>query len=121
LDEAVDRIMDDPDRVALYTRSPWLRDVDRATWAELADPAALARAVREVVADSPVPDRELLRRVEAPVFLIAREGDVVHPASLGRILGELFPNSELVVLDDEADMYAAVPMLVHRVREFLTE
>jgi 3-oxoadipate enol-lactonase len=119
LNQAVDRIIEDPDRVAVYARSPWLREVDRATWAELADPAALGRAIREIVVDYPVRDRELLRRVEAPVFLIAREGDVIHPAWLARILDGLFPHSELVMLDDEADMYAALPMLVQRVMEFL--
>jgi pimeloyl-ACP methyl ester carboxylesterase len=118
-EEAIQRILDDPDRVALYARSPWLRDLDRTSWDDLADPAALGRAIRGVVTDHPVRDRELLRKVDAPVFLIAREGDVVHPASLARILDDLFPNSELVVLADEAEMLGALPMLVQRVRDFL--
>lgn len=118
-DEAIESILDDPDRVATYLASPWLRDVDRAMWADLADPAALGRAIRGIVTDYPVRDRDLLRRVEAPVFLIAREGDVIHPAELARVLDGLFPNTELVVLGDEAEMLAALPMLVQRVREFL--
>ncbi|MFL5797411.1 MAG: alpha/beta fold hydrolase [Actinomycetota bacterium] len=118
-EEAVERILDDPDRVALYVKTPWLRDLDRTSWDDLADPAALGRAIRGIVTDFPVRDRELLRKVEAPVFLIAREGDVIHPASLARLLDDLFPSSELVVLGDEAEMFAALPMLVQRVREFL--
>ena len=35
------------------------------------------------------------------------------------LLDGLFPNSELVVLGDEAEMLAQLPMLVQRVREFL--
>ncbi len=118
-EQAVERILDDPDRVAFYVATPWLRDLDRTTWDDLRDPPALGRAIRAIVTDFPVRDRELLRKVETPVFLIAREGDVVHPAHLARTLDELFPNSELVALGDEAEMYAALPMLVQRVREFL--
>jgi pimeloyl-ACP methyl ester carboxylesterase len=118
-DEAIERILDDPDRVATYLASPWLRDVDRTSWEDLADPVALGRAIRGIVTGFPVRDRELLRRVRTPVFLIAREGDVIHPASLARVLDELFPNTELVVLADEAEMLAQLPMLVQRVRQFL--
>jgi pimeloyl-ACP methyl ester carboxylesterase len=118
-DEAIEAILDDPDRIATYLASPWLRDVDRTTWDDLADPAALGRAIRGILADVPVRDRSLLRAVETPVFLIAREGDVIHPADLARLLDGLFPNTELVVLGDEAEMLAQLPMLVQRVREFL--
>src|SRR5262245_24642074 len=118
-DEAIERVLDDPDRASVYAATPWLRDVDRATWDDQAAPVALARAIRGIVGDVPVRDRELLRAVEAPVFLIAREGDVIHPAALARTLDGLFPDSELVVLGDEAEMLAELPMLVQRVREFL--
>jgi pimeloyl-ACP methyl ester carboxylesterase len=118
-DEAIERILDDPDRVAVYLESPWLRDIDRTSWEDLADSEALGRAIRGIIHDVPVSDRELLRRIETPVFLIAREGDVIHPAEVARTLDGLFPNSELVVLGDEAEMFAALPMLVQRVREFL--
>jgi 3-oxoadipate enol-lactonase len=118
-EEAIERILDDPDRVAAYTKSPWLRDVDRAMWDNLADPPALGRAIRGIVADFPVRDRELLRKVETPVFLIAREADVIHPATLARTLEQLFQDAELIVLRDEAEMLAELPMLVQRVRDFL--
>jgi pimeloyl-ACP methyl ester carboxylesterase len=118
-EQAIERILDDPERVAEYVESPWLRDLDRTSWDDLRDPAALGRAIRGIVTDFPVRDRELLLRVEAPVFVIAREGDVIHPASLARLLNDLFPNSELVVLGDEVEMFAALPVLVQRVREFL--
>jgi pimeloyl-ACP methyl ester carboxylesterase len=118
-DEAIERILDDPDRIAVYLESPWLRDIDRTSWEDLADPPALARAIRGILRDVPVSDRELLRGIETPVFLIAREGDPIHPAEVARTLVDLFPNAELEVLGDEAEMFAALPMLVQRVREFL--
>jgi len=118
-ERAVDAIMDDPDRLATYARSPWLRDVDRAMWRDLVDPAALAWAIRGIVADFPVRDRELLREVAAPVFLIAREGDPIHPAALARTLAELFPNAELAVLGGEAELLEAMPALLGRVIDFL--
>ncbi len=118
-DEAIERILDDPDRVEPYLRSPWLRDVDRSMWQELTDPAGLGRAIREIVTDFPVRDRELVRRITAPVLLIAREGDVIHPAVLARTLAELLPNAELVVLRDEVDMLESMPSLVMRALQFL--
>ncbi|HXJ66170.1 MAG TPA: alpha/beta hydrolase [Actinomycetota bacterium] len=118
-DEAIEAILDDPDRVAVYLASPWLRDVDKAQWEDLADQVALGRAIRGIVTDFPIRDRELMRLVRTPVFLIAREGDAIHPASVARLLDELLPSSELVVLGDEAEMIAQLPMLVQRVREFL--
>ena len=75
--------------------------------------------IREVVRDVSISDRELLRKVDAPVLLICREGDSIHPAALGRILNELFPNSELVTLGSEEELIASIPMLVERVRSFL--
>ena len=50
------------------------------------NPQGVARAIREVVRDVAVEDRELLRRVTAPTMIISREGDRVHPAELGRVL-----------------------------------
>jgi pimeloyl-ACP methyl ester carboxylesterase len=71
------------------------------------------------VRDVSISDRELLRKVEAPVLLICREGDSLHPAELGRILHDLFPASELVMLASEEELIASIPMLVERVRAFL--
>jgi pimeloyl-ACP methyl ester carboxylesterase len=116
--EAVEAIMSDPGRAAAYTRQPWLRDVDLALWEDM-NPAGVARAIRGIVGDRPVSDREALRRVEAPVLIICREGDRIHPAELGRILDHLMANAELLVFRDEVEMLAAAPMLVQRAAEFL--
>ena len=69
--------------------------------------------------DVAIADRELLRRVSAPTLVIAREGDPIHPAELGRVLGELIPNAELIMLGSEEELYASIPQLVERVARFL--
>jgi pimeloyl-ACP methyl ester carboxylesterase len=87
-------------------------------WQDL-QPLGVARALREVTLDVAVADRELLRRVSAPTLVIAREGDPIHPAELGRVLGELIPNAELIMLGSEEELYASIPQLVERVAWFL--
>ena len=83
------------------------------------NPVGVARAIREVTRDVSISDRELLRKVEAPVLLICRENDAIHPAELGRILHDLLPNSELMTFASEEELIASIPMLVDRVRAFL--
>jgi pimeloyl-ACP methyl ester carboxylesterase len=117
-EEAVEAILSDPTRVEAYLRQPWLRDFDRESW-DHADLHALARCIREVVGDFPVPDRELLRAVQAPTLLICREGDEIHRADLGRILHELIPNSELLLYPDDVALYQALPAILQRVNELL--
>src|SRR5918995_4244740 len=105
-DEAVERILEmSPER---YERAPWLRELDLLLWEDM-NPAGVARAIREVTRDISISDRELLRKVDAPVLLICREGDAVHPAELGRMLRELFPSSELLTLASEEELVASIP------------
>jgi 3-oxoadipate enol-lactonase len=93
---------------------------DLFLWQDMT-PQGVARAVREVVRDVAIPDRELLRAVTAPVLLICREGDSIHPAELGRVLADLLPNDELVMLGSEEELVAAIPDLVRRISAFLSE
>jgi 3-oxoadipate enol-lactonase len=117
-DEAIARILDMT--AERYARAPWLRELDLALWEDL-NTVGVARAIREVTRDVSISDRELLRKVDAPVMLICREGDSIHPADLGRILVELFPNAELVMLGSEEELIASIPVLVERVRAFLED
>ena len=55
-------------------------------------PVGVPRAIREIVQDTVVTDREALRKVEAPTLLICRHGDVIHPAEVGELLNELIPD-----------------------------
>jgi len=64
-------------------------------------------------------DRDRLRAVAAPTMLICREGDSIHPADLGRVLADIMPNAELIVLPGEEELMAAIPQLVGRVKAFL--
>jgi len=117
-DDAIDEILRGSGRASEYEDRPWLRDVDMLLWQDL-QPLGVARALREVTLDVAIADRELLRRVNAPTLVIAREGDPIHPAELGRVLGELIPNSELIMLGSEQELYGAIPELVDRVARFL--
>lgn len=117
--EAIEAILSDGGRPKRYEESPWLRDFDLALWEEM-NPIGVARAIREVVNDVAVEDRESLRRVEAPVLIVCREGDPIHPAELGRILASLMPSAELIVAASEQELVASIPLLVGRIAEFLS-
>ena len=118
LEEAVEAVLSDPERVASYVQFPWLRDFDRTMLQDL-NTEGVPRAIREVIEDWPLADREDMRKVTAPTLLICREGDVIHPAEIGEILVEIMPNAELVMFEDGEELWAAIPMLVARVAEFV--
>ena len=69
--------------------------------------------------DAAVPDLAVLGAVRAPALVIAREGDLIHPADVARRLAEAMPNAEAIVLESEQDLLASIPMLVERVSRFL--
>jgi pimeloyl-ACP methyl ester carboxylesterase len=117
-DEAIRRALEDSGREAAYERAPGLRDLDMLLWQDL-DPVGVARAIRGIVGEVAVSDRAMLRAVEAPVLVIAREGDALHPAWVARAMVETMPNAELVMLASEEDLFASIPVLVERVARFL--
>jgi 3-oxoadipate enol-lactonase len=119
-DEAIETILTEAGRTAAYERAPWLRDLDVMLWQDM-NRVGVARAIREIVRDVALPDRELLRKVTAPTLLICREGDALHPAARGHALAELMPNAELIMLRGEQELYEAIPELVGRVSAFLAE
>jgi 3-oxoadipate enol-lactonase len=119
-EQALEAILADPGRRATYDRAPFLREFDVFLWQDM-NPHGVARAVREVVRDVAISDRALLREVTAPVLLICREGDSIHPAELGRVLAEVLPNAELIMLPSEEELVAAIPELVTKVSAFLIE
>jgi 3-oxoadipate enol-lactonase len=117
-EEALEAIVSDPERAAEYLRTPWKLELDKVMW-DHAHPDGVARAVRGVIEDWPVRDRELLRRVTNPVLLICIEGDEIHPAELGRVFADLLPNAELVVFESQIALFEQLPSLVQRVSTFL--
>ena len=118
LDQAIDAILSDPQRLAKYRDAPWLRELDLLLWQDM-NPVGVARSLRGIVGDTAIRDRELLRGVEAPALIIGREGDRIHPPEVARVLADLLPNAELILLAGEEELMAAIPMLVGRVGAFL--
>jgi len=116
--EAIEALLADPERLAGYVTAPWMRDFDRELLQSL-NPVGVPRAIREIIEDQPLQDREQMRAVDAPTLMICREGDVIHPAEIGRILVKIMPNAELMLFEDGVQMYQSIPQIVARVREFL--
>jgi 3-oxoadipate enol-lactonase len=98
---------------------PWMRDLAMVLWQD-ADPVGIARAIREVVRDVAIDDRERLRAVEAPVLLICQERDRIHPVAVGEALAEVLPNAELIVYPSSDALFAAIPELIAKVGAFLS-
>lgn len=117
-DEAIRRALEDSGRQAAYARAPGLREFDLLLWQDL-DPVGVARAIRGIVGEVALDDRERLRAVRAPALVIAREGDSLHPAWVARAMVDLMPEAELVLLASEEDLFASIPRLVERVAGFL--
>ncbi len=99
---------------------PWMRDLAMMLWQD-ADPVGVARAIREVVRDVAIVDRERLRAVTAPVLLICQERDRIHPVAVGEALAGVLPNAELLVYPSSDALFAAIPDLIQRVGSFLSE
>ncbi len=118
LEEAIDAILSDPDRLANYVQYPWLREFDRMMMQNL-NPVGVPRAIREVIQDWPLEDREVMAKVEAPTLLICRRGDPIHPAVVGEELARIMPNAELLMFDDGVQMYESLPLIVAKVHDFL--
>jgi 3-oxoadipate enol-lactonase len=117
-EDAIEAVLSDPARVANYLREPWLRDIDRRMLEGL-NPVGVPRAIREVIDDWPLHDREDMRKVTAPTLIICREGDEIHPAIVGRILVDIMPNAELMMFEDALGMYQGIPDIVTKVGEFI--
>jgi len=115
---AMEAILSDPGRVQRYVSAPWMRDLDEQMLADL-NTEGVPRAIREVVDDRPLRDRNDMAKVTAPTLFICRRGDVIHPAEIGEILTDIMPNAELLMFDDGDELVAAIPMLIGRVAEFL--
>jgi pimeloyl-ACP methyl ester carboxylesterase len=119
-DDAIEAILSSSGRAEMYEQAPWLREFDLLLWQDM-NPVGVARAIREVVRDVAISDRELLREVHAPTLIICREGDAIHPAELGRVMAQLMPSAELIALSGEEELMASIPMLVGRVKAFLED
>jgi pimeloyl-ACP methyl ester carboxylesterase len=116
--QALEAIMGSPDKLAERIETPWRWEIERVLW-EHDDFDALARAIHGVVDDWPIPDRELLRGIDVPTLIVSIEGDEIHPAELARLLADLMPNAEAIVLAGQQELLDQIPMLLSRVSSFL--
>jgi 3-oxoadipate enol-lactonase len=98
--------------------TPWRWQVDRLLW-QHDDPSGLARAIHGVVEDFPIPDRQLLRRVEIPTLIITLGGDDIHPAALGEILADLMPNADLLAYESQRALFDDLPNLLAHASAFI--
>lgn len=80
-------------------------------------PAALRAYAAE---GGPVADAGALRKVEAPVLILAHVGDGVHDVEVARRLAGLFPNATLKEWDEPLGMFDDAAALASLVGEFLT-
>ncbi|HSJ51265.1 MAG TPA: alpha/beta hydrolase [Actinomycetota bacterium] len=117
-EEVLAEVLNEPGRLDEYVRTPWRLEVDRMLW-QHRDPDGLARAIHGVVEDWPIPDRELLRRVQIPTIIVAIEGDDIHPAEVGRILADQMPRAELLEFASQEELFAQIPTLVARISSFI--
>jgi len=118
-DEAIAEIMANPDRTEEYAQVPWLRELAEQMWEDV-NPAGIACAIREVIEDFAVKDREMLRAVKAPTLIISRGGDPIHPIEVGEILAEVMPNAELASFADDEEIMQAIPALIARANELIS-
>lgn len=109
-----------PERVQELLRAPWMESLGVGGWTH-EDPAGLARAIRGIVRDHPLVDRERLRGASLPVLIVCIEDDPIHPAELGRIYHDLLPASELITYPSGEELLRSVPDLLPRVVTFLTD
>ena len=117
-EEAIEAVLSDPDRVVNYLREPWMRDFDRRLLVGL-NPVGVPRAIRGVIDDWPLRDRDDMRKVKAPTLIICREGDEIHPAIVGRVLVNLMPNAELMMFEDANSMFLGIPDIAAKVGQLV--
>jgi pimeloyl-ACP methyl ester carboxylesterase len=118
-DEAIELILANPEAPERSARLAWMDEYSRQMW-EGVNPMGVARAIRGVIADFPLPDREMMRAVHARTLIICREGDPIHPVVVGEVLADIMPNAELLVYPDDGALAGAAPELVMRAAEVLS-
>lgn len=117
-EQAIAAIMASPKATERYTQMPWMAETAAELWKDV-NPAGAAAAIREVTADRPLSDRAVLRAVKAPVLIVAREGDPIHPVAVAEAIAGELPHADLRVYPNDEALFQAVPDLLALAREVL--
>lgn len=119
LEEVADVLTSSPEYQPLFGARPHWRDLVR--WRTLhMNATGVPRALRAYTkGPPPVRDEEALRRVTAPVLLLAHEGDPIHDVAVARRLAELLPDPTLRVWPQPLAMLDDLTGFARLVGEFL--
>ena len=98
---------------------PGLGNDNVLLWQDM-NPVGVARAVRGLVGERAIADREQLGRVAAPSLVICVGGDLIHPLEVGRAMVASLPNAELIEFASQNELFGSIPQLVERVSRFLS-
>ncbi|MEX0782730.1 MAG: alpha/beta hydrolase [Dehalococcoidia bacterium] len=91
----------------------------RAGWLLAQNPLALTHAIRGLV-QAPIHDPERYREINAPVLVIAQEGDGLHPVRAARLLAENVPHARLAVAPSPGWWWSHQDDLMSELRAFMT-
>ncbi|MGB7424282.1 MAG: alpha/beta hydrolase [Ornithinimicrobium sp.] len=78
-------------------------------------------ALAQMPGQRAVEDPEALRRVQAPVLIVAAQGDPIHPVEAADQLASVLPHADLEVLPEGGIMWAHRDRVRQRVGDFLAE
>jgi pimeloyl-ACP methyl ester carboxylesterase len=103
----------------LIARRPQWRDLIRERVARM-NTTGVPRTLRAYAhGRPPVADATRLARVEAPVLILAHEGDPIHDAAVARRLASLLPHASLRVWPEPLAMFDDPDALSVLIAEFL--
>lgn len=119
LDEIVAWALDESVQQPLFERRPYWRELVRERILRM-NPDGVPAALRAYVSGAPpVADADALRRVRAPVLLLAHEGDPIHDVATARRLAGILPNARLEVWPETLAMYDDLDAFARLIGGFL--
>lgn len=81
--------------------------------------ASLATALQTVVEWMPFPDLTVFARLTCPVYILAWDGDALHPYAIAQRIANIFPNACLEKIPTLPAIFENPPMVGQAYRRFL--
>lgn len=91
----------------------------RARWLRAQNPLALTHAIRGLI-QAPIHDPERYREIQAPMLVLAHEGDGLHPVRAAQLLAEKVPHARLAVAPSPGWWWSHPEELMSELRGFMT-